>query len=117
MRMNNAQLRSALTILRYMLRAPESDKTFIFSRLSDDEIKAICKLTSVALSRNVKRRPQDKAIIAKHKDVVLSLGKSRTRKDYQKARGTIKRVGGGIITSILLSLLGGAISSAIAAKT
>jgi hypothetical protein len=114
--MNNSQLRSALTILKYMLRAPEADKKFIFQGLSNEEIKAICKLASVALSRNIKRRPKDKALIAKHQDVVLSLARSRSPKDYKKARGTIKRVGGGIISSILLSLLGGVISSAILKK-
>jgi hypothetical protein len=116
MRMNNGQLRSALTILKYLLRAPESDKTYIFSRLSSEEIKAICKLASVALSKDIERRPKDRALIKKHKDVVLSLAKSRTPRDYKKARGTIKRVGGGLISSILLSLLGGVISSAIAKK-
>jgi hypothetical protein len=116
MKMNNSQLRSALTILKYMLCAPESEKKFIFQSLSDDEIKGICKLASVALSRNVKRKPKHKALIAKHRGVVLSLARSRTPKDYKKARGTIKRVGGGIISSILLSLLGGVISSAILKK-
>jgi hypothetical protein len=114
MKMNNGQLRSALTILKYMLRAPENDKKFIFDGLSIDEIKAICKLTSVALSRKIKRRPKDKAVLTKHKDIVLTLGRARTRGDYAKAQTTIKRAGGGIITSILLSLLGGAISGAIA---
>jgi hypothetical protein len=116
MKMNNSQLRSALTILKYLLRAPEHDKKYIFDRLTSDEIKAICKLTSVALARNIKRKPKDKANINKHKDIVLSLGKARTRKDYAKAHATIKRAGGGIISSILLSLLGGVISSAIAKK-
>jgi hypothetical protein len=116
MRMNNGQLRSALTILKYLLRAPESDKAFIFGKLSDEEIKAICKLASVALSRNLKRSPKDKALIAKNKEVVLTLGRARTRQDYKKARTTIKRAGGGIISSILLSLLGGAITAAIAPK-
>jgi hypothetical protein len=99
-----------------MLKAPEADKNFIFNGLSNDEIKAICKLASVALSREIKRKPKDKALIAKHKGVVLSLAKSRTAKDFKRARGTIKRVGGGIISSILLSLLGGVISSAILKK-
>jgi hypothetical protein len=116
MRMNNSQLRSALTILKYLLRAPESDKTYIFSKLSTEEIKAICKLTSVALSKDIKRKPKDKAVIKQNKEVVLSLARSRTPGDYKKAKRTIKRVGGGLISSILLSLLGGIISSAIVKK-
>jgi hypothetical protein len=116
MRMNNTQLRSALTILKYLLRAPESDKNFIFARLSTEEIKAICKLASVALSKDIKRKPKDKALIKQNKEVVLSLARSRTPRDYKKARATINRVGGGLISSILLSLLGGVISSAIAKK-
>ena len=113
--LNNSQLRSALAILRYLISAPASDRDYIVRNLKKSEIKSICKLVSTTLCRkDIKRKQNQKALIKKHSKVVRTWSEARKPKDFEKVGGHFKKIGGGIITSILLSLIGSAISGSVA---
>ncbi len=112
--MNNGQLKSALVILRHLIRAPEGDKNYLLKNLSDGEIKNIGKLVSSSLKKKgVVRHPKQKGLIRKHRILLRKLTKARNSKEIKRVRKSFKKVGGGIITSILLSLVGSALSGAI----
>jgi hypothetical protein len=111
--MDDSQLRSAFTILKYLKDAPEADKQFIIHSLTPREIKSLCKLVCVGLNSDVKRKPKDRAIIKKHKKLVMKMMNAKNAKDFRKIGSSVSKTGGGFFLPLLLSLLGSIITKAI----
>ena len=108
--MNNVQIRSALSVLKYLISAPEKDKQFIIQNLTRQEIKNICRLTSEALSSDINRSASDKNEIRKSQRLITKLAKAKTPTQIKSVKKKIVRVGGGVLSTILLALLGGVVS-------
>jgi hypothetical protein len=111
--MDDKQLRSASTILKYLKDAPEADRQFILHSLTPNEIESLCKLVCVGLKSDVKRKPRDRAVIKKHKKLVLKMMNAKNTKDYKKVAGSASKMGAGFFLPLLLSLLGPIITKAI----
>jgi hypothetical protein len=111
--MNDKQLRSAFTIIKYLKDAPEADRQFIIHSLTPDEIKSLCKLVCIGLKSDVKRKPKDRAVIKKHKKLVVKMMNAKNAKDYGKIAGSASKMGAGFFLPLLLSLLGPIITKTI----
>ena len=103
--MNNSRLRSAIAIVKQLVAATDREKSYVVEHLSPEEIKSLCELVS-SLPRVVKRKPRQVALVKKHGGIVRKLRRAKNKKDYRKVGAGIKKIGGGIFTALLLSLLG-----------
>jgi len=104
--MNNSRLRSAIAIVKQLVAATDREKSYVVEHLSPEEIKSLCELVSSLPRGAVKRKPRQAALVKKHGGIVRKLRRAKNKKDYRKVGAGIKKIGGGIFTALLLSLLG-----------
>src|SRR6266436_1129956 len=104
--MNNSRLRSAIAIVKQLVAATDREKSYVVEHLSPEEIKSLCELVSSIPRASVKRKPRQAALVKKHGGIVRKLRRAKNKKDYRKVGAGIKKIGGGIFTALLLSLLG-----------
>ena len=113
--MNNSQMRSAVSIIKRLIRATESEKSYIVEHLSGEEIKSLCSVVK-NLPRGVKRKPNEASLVKKYGAILGKLKRAKNKKDYKKVGAGISRVGGGIFTSLLVALLGGVLAGELTKK-